>query len=241
MPHLRPMIRSIRLFGGGHLHRCSSGIPARACSTCRPHPAQVAFPHREHVTRWHMIAAFAQRAPLQHGASRCPAGWALREGSRRGRRRTGERWRRPGRSPLQNTPRSRRPDRRRFAFDLHYALERERFSRGAPPTADHHHRRDDREPGRSGDGRGVSGGERGGAALDDAGPVGDRRGPRDRVRAAAELEHRSRNDGGARPRRAATASKRRASPGRSSRTAPTRWRRRPSRSISWSTQSVRSS
>jgi hypothetical protein len=47
----RPKRRSIRDFCRGQVQRWSTGTPRRACSMCRPQPAQVGLPQCLHVTR----------------------------------------------------------------------------------------------------------------------------------------------------------------------------------------------
>ena len=43
--------------GRGHWQRSFGGTPRSASSTCAPHPTQLGFPHRLHVTLWHIFDA----------------------------------------------------------------------------------------------------------------------------------------------------------------------------------------
>lgn len=45
------------------MQRFSGGTPASACSTCRPQPAHVAFPHFGHFTWWHIGRGFCHGRP----------------------------------------------------------------------------------------------------------------------------------------------------------------------------------
>ena len=55
------------VFSWGQVQRCCGGTLASACSTCRPQPPQVVFPHREHFTGWHMAMNSARKGPRSCG------------------------------------------------------------------------------------------------------------------------------------------------------------------------------